>query len=873
MADVLRPRRPWRHYIFITLCERTQEMRGKVNPTKWLLFVLFLACTAQAEYGGGTGTAKDPYLIYTPEQMNTIGAEPNDWDKHFKLMADIDLSRYRGTDFNVIGDGLLPAFTGVFDGNGHTISNFTYTSTGTACVGIFGYIDGPDVRISNLVLIDPNVDGGTGIGVGSLAGWVEMGIITNCSAADATIAGRMYVGGLVGSNGGSITDCHASGKISGISDVGGLVGGSHGLGAEGGRYSRGNIERCYASGSVTGLGLVGGLVGTNGTAVVTDSYSTCNVIGGNGAGGLVGENNGNVGNCYSYGTIDAEDMVGGLAGENDGIIKASCSSASVQGREKVGGLVGYNFFHGQIGDCYALGDVLGQKYVGGLLGQNALATSRGGGSFYGTVHTCYSAAAVSGDENAGGLVGYDPGGGVHDSFWDVETSGRRASAGGAGKTTAELQTAGTFLEAGWDFVNETENGTEDVWAMPDGGGYPILWWQLSPLPELPTFSGGTGEPNDPYLVATADELSSIGQKPRLMVAHFKLVNDIDLSGVNFSLIASQWYPFRGVFDGNGHTISNFSYAFGGTSYVGLFRYVSGGQIRDLGLIGPNVRVNKGDYHGCMVGYLDAGSIINCYVETGNVSGNNYTGGLVGNNTGVIAHCRATGSVTGYGDYAGGIAGGNKLTVKDCYADCDVDGRDDVGGLVGRNSGIVETSCSRSSVKGRNAIGGLVGRCAPGEILDCYAQGDTMGQWYIGGLVGSNGAGTHNRILGAIHKCYSVTTVLGGSQSGGLLGADWGGEISDCFWDIQASGQTTSYGGTGKTSAEMQIARTFLEAGWDFAGETANGIEDTWWIIEGKDYPRLWWELTDGDRKATDMSACEADFSDAEIMISRRLKQR
>jgi hypothetical protein len=40
-------------------------------------------------------------------------------------------------------------------------------------------------------------------------------------------------------------------------------------------------------------------------------------------------------------------------------------------------------------------------------------------------------------------------------------------------------------------------------------------------------------------------------------------------------------------------------------------------------------------------------------------------------------------------------------------------------------------------------------------------------------------------------------------------------------------------------------QTFLEAGWDFVGETDNGTEDIRWIEEGKDYPRLWWEQGDG----------------------------
>ncbi|GAF77978.1 unnamed protein product, partial [marine sediment metagenome] len=402
-------------------------------------------------------------------------------------------------------------------------------STDLPCVGIFGYIDGPDARISNLGLIDPNVDAGTGIGIGSLAGWIEMGAITNCYVVDGSVSGKGYVGGLVGKNAGSITDCYATGSVTGISFVGGLVGGNRGLGRISGWRSTGNIDRCYATGNVTGYGAVGGLVGANHYATVMNCFSTTDVIGEGSVGGLVGENDGDVGNCYSYCTVDAEDMVGGLVGRNEGIVMASCSSASVQGREEVGGLVGRNSYHGEIVDCYARGDVLGQWDVGGLVGNNHLVVGRGGGQYYGTVRTCYSATAVSGDEQIGGLVGYNQSGGVYDSFWDIEISGQTTSAGGVGKTTAQMQTAGTFLDTGWDFVDETENGTEDIWIEPDGGGYPILWWQLSPLPELPTFSGGTGEPDEPYLISTADELNGIGHKPRLMVAHFKLINDIDLA--------------------------------------------------------------------------------------------------------------------------------------------------------------------------------------------------------------------------------------------------------------------------------------------------------------------------------------------------------
>jgi len=66
-------------------------------------------------------------------------------------------------------------------------------------------------------------------------------------------------------------------------------------------------------------------------------------------------------------------------------------------------------------------------------------------------------------------------------------------------------------------------------------------------------------------------------------------------------------------------------------------------------------------------------------------------------------------------------------------------------------------------------------------------------------------------------------------------------VTGSFWDIEASGQLTSYSGAGLTTTEMQTASTFLDAGWDFIDETENGADDIWWILEGQDYPRLWWE--------------------------------
>jgi hypothetical protein len=130
-------------------------------------------------------------------------------------------------------------------------------------------------------------------------------------------------------------------------------------------------------------------------------------------------------------------------------------------------------------------------------------------------------------------------------------------------------------------------------------------------------------------------------------------------------------------------------------------------------------------------------------------------------------------------------------------------------------------------------------------MDCYSAGtadSTLSN--VGGLAGRNS--------GALSNCFSSGRITGtGPEIGGLVGCGGAtshgepplimGVVVNCFWDVQASGWATSAGGTGKTTAEMWTVHTYLNAGWDFVDETTNGTEDIWWIVEGQDYPRLWWQ--------------------------------
>ncbi len=101
-------------------------------------------------YSGGAGEPNNPYRIATPEDLNDIGNHVEDFNKCFVMVNDINLAQFTGTEFNIIGPNSTTPFTGVFDGNGHTIANFTYSSTGTNFVGLFGRVDDANAVIKDL---------------------------------------------------------------------------------------------------------------------------------------------------------------------------------------------------------------------------------------------------------------------------------------------------------------------------------------------------------------------------------------------------------------------------------------------------------------------------------------------------------------------------------------------------------------------------------------------------------------------------------------------------------------------------------------------------------------------------------------------------
>lgn len=439
-----------------------QKLAGYLWSLVALTFVVGLAAPAvQAQTSvapAGAGTAANPYqvtqlgnLVWMSVNVGTQGVA----GKYYKMMNDIDATdtanwNDNGTATSLVGFRPVVPFRGSFDGQGHAVSGLTINRPTTYNVGLFGGVDSGG-RVSNLIV------------------------------AGGTVTGASAVGGLAGynDNGGTITNCHATCRVTGTGDyVGGLVGT---LGT-----SNDTVKNCYATGAVSGKGGVGGLVGTA-AGQVTDCYAT-GAVSGDGAsvGGLIGGAGGRVANCFAVGEVTSTGgYVGGLVGLIDGQITGCYATGRVSANgTPVGGLVGESS-EGTITNSYATGGASGNYEVGGLVGLN-----------WGPITDCYAAGGVSGFGDVGGLVGLGNRTLVTSSYWDAQTSGQPTSVGGVGKTTAQMKQRATFV--GWDFTS--------VWGILEGVTYPyfgrVQQPPLTPANSSPT-DGATGVSLAPTLAASA----------------------------------------------------------------------------------------------------------------------------------------------------------------------------------------------------------------------------------------------------------------------------------------------------------------------------------------------------------------------------------
>ena len=341
-------------------------------------------------------------------------------------------------------------YTGIFEGQNHTISGLYFNQEESYDIGLFGRNNGK---------------------------------IANAGILDSYFYGTSKVGGVCGNNyTGTITNCYNTGSVSGFGTLGGVSGYNY----------TGSITNCYNTGNVSGSsGFVGGVSGDNSKGTIINSYNAGSVSGLEYVGGVSGDNDtGSITDCYNIGSVSgSEGNVGGVNGNNNGgTITNSYNAGSVSGIERhVGGVNGWN--NGTITNCYNVGSVSGTEYyhVGGVNGEND-----------GTITNCYNAGSVSGTGNyVGGVSGENYNGTITNCYYDstIYTGAAIGDDRGAttkveGKTTDEFKTG----EIAYLLSQGCSTGEGDDTVTYDGS----IWGQTVGTDNYPTLGGAKVYKNATY---------------------------------------------------------------------------------------------------------------------------------------------------------------------------------------------------------------------------------------------------------------------------------------------------------------------------------------------------------------------------------------
>ena len=362
-----------------------------------------------------------------------------------------------------------------------------------------------------------------------------------------------------------------------------------------------------------------------------------------------------------------------------------------------------------------------------------------------------------------------------------------------------------------DLVHHREDMPKEkksLWSLIRSSNKIILfaWFILAGVPMYAQFSGGSGTIADPYLIANFTDLVTISSSSTYWNKHFKQTANIDAStsstlnsGAGFVPIGNPSTKFTGSYLGQNYIITDLVVNRSSTSSVGLFGEVSGGTIKDLKLVGAEIKGsnNVGGFAGwtganttlqnlsidstsIIIGADDVGGIVGEAENTAvtgcsswaSVDGNDTTGGLIGfcdlaGTSKSVTNCYTAGIITGDGVSVGGLIGENQQTVTNCYSTAsvtslDASGDDNYGGFIGLNDlGTIRFcySTGKVSASGGN-IGGLIGNSS-GIVENSYSTSEVRGDNDVGGLIGES--------IAAISNCFALGSVTGNDDTGGLIG--------------------------------------------------------------------------------------------------------
>ncbi|MEI6143327.1 MAG: GLUG motif-containing protein, partial [Mariniphaga sp.] len=556
------------------------------------------------------------------------------------------------------------------------------------------------------------------------------------------------------------------------------------------------ISRLYiAKDAVDRIGLFGYTSG----AVISDlGLVSADITGSGDTGGLVGENDGEITNCYVTGNISGSGNVGGLVGSHTGgTISKSYTSCYVNASgAPAGGLVG--MASAAISNCYSRLDVSADMYAGGLVGAF-------GGEPSAVMTNCYSTGLVTVfTSDGGGLIALDLGGTVEHCYWDTETSGQGVSAlAVVGMTTAEMKVKDNFVN--WNFATDPI-----IWHLStENDGYPHLAWQVIPVVT-------------PTTQASAIVFSSVG-KTAMTIGWTKgngsnrVVfvreggNDHGSPIDTYSYTASADWSSKGtmegtdyycVYNGNGSTVTVTNLSPGTIYDVKVFEYndVAGAEKykTTAATDNPKSQATLEPFEGngtAMVPYLISTAADLAALAKQVNNGKPYTGKhfKLMNNLSLSAYPNwdAIGNYQ-YGtnpDFFNGIFDGNNKKITGLTIASNDAGRG-LFGLIKGGCEIRNLTIENCNISGDGGeFGALVGLgildvSSKSIIIDnCHSSGTVTGVNFVGGLLGlleqkSTSTGGDNYSI-LVTNCSSsvAVTVTGGDYTGGGLIGEVAGDVA------------------------------------------------------------------------------------------------
>ena len=570
------------------------------------------------------------------------------------------------------------------------------------------------------------------------------------------------------------------------------------------RGSRHNTGLFHAvDGDVSGLGLL-----------------NVNVTGADRVGGLAGNQGGGgtISSCYVTGRVEGSRWgVGGLVGRSfrtSGTNRIVSSYALVSVRVPAhvtsggiaGGLVGWLTDQTEVVASYALGSVfVGHSTAvgGGLVG--SLVSGSG-------VTASYSIGRVTGAGTTGGLVGTSAGT-VVDSYWDTQESGIADDADTAmpeGEPTVDLQsvTSATGIYNVWDGLTIDAIGTSDdaPWTFGTTNQYPVLKYA-----DMDTTVQYAAQPR--HYDTDSDGLIEVSSLAQLNVVRWDLDGDgaIDArASTNDTTAYNTAFPDASVSKGCPSA--------GCTGYE---------LLSDLDFD----ENNDGAITSADATYWNSGQ---GWEPIGDDSGNNYTADFKGNGFTISNLLISRSGVNDVGLF-GAISNTSRIESLGVI-DGDVAAWKWVGILVGTMYGEVVACYTTGKVSATGtSSGGLVGYLYNGTISTSYSNASLSGESNTGGLLGG-------RFGGSITNSYSTGRVSGtGSNIGGLIGNVVSpGSVSNSYWDTFLSYHSTSAGGTGYATADLQRPNDYIGiySSWNANIDGQAGNDDPWTFGATNQYPAL-----------------------------------